>query len=47
MEGSYNGKGLACLCADTVLRLGLGAMFLYSAWGKISRTEKTGAAVLN
>ena len=35
MEGSYNGKGLACMCADTVLRLGLGAMFLYSAWGKI------------
>ena len=35
MEGSYNGKGLACLCADTVLRLGLGVMFLYSAWGKI------------
>ena len=35
MEGSYNGKGLACMCADTVLRLGLGVMFLYSAWGKI------------
>ena len=35
MEGSYNGKDLACTCADTVLRLGLGVMFLYSAWGKI------------
>ena len=35
MEESYNGKCLACLSADTVLRLGLGVMFLYSAWGKI------------
>ena len=35
MEGSYNGKSLACLCIDTVLRVGLGVMFLYSAWGKI------------
>ena len=35
MEGSYSGKGLACLCLDTVLRIGLGVMFLYSAWGKI------------
>lgn len=35
MEESYNGKCLACLSTDTVLRLGLGVMFLYSAWGKI------------
>ena len=31
----YNMKRLAVLCVDTVLRLGLGSMFLYSAWGKI------------
>lgn len=35
MEGAYDVKGLACLCADTALRLGLGVMFLYAAWGKI------------
>ena len=35
MERSYRWKSIACLCADTALRLGLGAMFLYSAWGKI------------
>ncbi len=35
MEGSYSGKGLASLCIDTALRLGLGVMFLYAAWGKI------------
>ena len=35
MEGSYNGKGLACLCADTALRAGFGVMFIYAAWGKI------------
>ena len=28
-------KGVLSLCADTTLRLGLGVMFLYSAWGKI------------
>ena len=32
---SYSWKSVACLCADTALRLGFGAMFLYSAWGKI------------
>ena len=35
MEGSYSGKSLACLCLDTALRIGLGVMFLYSAWSKI------------
>ena len=35
MERPYSWKSVACICADTVLRLGLGAMFLYSAWGKI------------
>ena len=35
MEGRQTAKGILCLCADTALRLGLGAMFLYSAWGKI------------
>ena len=35
MERSYSWKNIAYLCADTVLRLGLGAMFLYSAWSKI------------
>ncbi|MBR4654912.1 MAG: DoxX family membrane protein [Kiritimatiellae bacterium] len=29
-------KRLASVCIDTCLRLGLGAMFLYSAWGKIA-----------
>ena len=32
---SYSWKSVVCLCADTALRLGFGAMFLYSAWGKI------------
>ena len=35
MERSYSWKNIAYLCADTVLRLGLGAMFLYSAWSKV------------
>ena len=35
MEGLYSGKGLACLCLDTALRIGLGVMFMYSAWDKI------------
>ena len=35
MERSYNMKHIFGLCADTVLRLGLGVMFLYSAWGKL------------
>ena len=35
MERSYRRKNIAYICADTVLRLGLGAMFLYSAWSKI------------
>ena len=35
MERLHNRKELAVLCADTALRLGLGGMFLYSAWGKI------------
>ena len=35
MERSYSRKGLVGLCVETVLRLGLGGMFLYSAWSKI------------
>lgn len=35
MERSYGRKSLVGLCADTVLRLGLGGMFIYSAWSKI------------
>ena len=35
MKMSYSWKSVACLCADTALRLGFGAMFLYSAWGKL------------
>ena len=35
MEGQRTVKQLVCVCIDTCLRLGLGAMFLYSAWGKI------------
>ena len=35
MEGRQTAKGILLLCADTTLRLGLGAMFLYSAWSKI------------
>ena len=35
MEGTYSGKGVAGLCIDTALRLGLGVMFLYAAWDKI------------
>ena len=39
MERSYNVKRGAGLCADTLLRLGLGAMFLYSALSKIQDPE--------
>ena len=35
MERIQTTKGVLCLCADTLLRLGLGAMFIYSAWGKL------------
>ena len=35
MEQSFWRKNPAVLCIDTVLRLGLGGMFLYSAWSKI------------
>ena len=35
MDGRQTAKGVLRLCADTALRLGLGAMFLYSAWSKI------------
>ena len=35
MDGWHKTKGVLRLCADTVLRLGLGGMFLYSAWGKL------------
>ncbi len=35
MDGRLTKKGVLRLCADTVLRLGLGGMFLYSAWGKL------------
>ena len=35
MERSYSWKNIAYLGTDTVLRLGLGAMFLYSAWSKV------------
>ena len=35
MDGRQTAKGVLRLCADTALRLGLGAMFLYSAWNKI------------
>ena len=35
MEWPHNRKDFAVLCADTALRLGLGGMFLYSAWSKI------------
>ena len=28
-------KGLLCVCADTILRVGLGAMFIVSAWSKV------------
>ena len=35
MDGRQTARGIAYLCADTVFRLGLGVMFLYSAWGKI------------
>ena len=36
MEGSRTVERLVSVCVDTCLRLGLGAMFLYSAWGKIA-----------
>ena len=35
MEGRQTARGIAYMCADTVFRLGLGGMFLYSAWSKI------------
>ena len=35
MEQRFWKKGLAGLCVDTMLRLSLGGMFLYSAWSKI------------
>ena len=35
MEQTFWKKGLSGLCADTVLRLCLGGIFLYSAWSKI------------
>ena len=35
MEWPHNRKDFVVLCADTALRLGLGGMFLYSAWSKI------------
>ena len=35
MDGGLSKKGFLLLCADTVLRLGLGGMFIYSAWGKL------------
>ncbi len=35
MEGRQTARGIAYMCADTVFRLGLGGMFLYSAWDKI------------
>ena len=35
MDGWHQTKCVLRLCADTVLRLGLGGMFLYSAWDKI------------
>ena len=35
MKQTFWKKDLAGLCVDTVLRLGLGVMFLYSAWSKI------------
>ena len=35
MQVSQKTKGVLRLCADTALRLGLGAMFLVSAWIKI------------
>lgn len=35
MERTSTTKGMLRLCADTLLRLGLGAMFIYSAWSKL------------
>ena len=35
MERTLTTKGILRLCADTLLRLGLGVMFIYSAWGKL------------
>jgi len=35
MERSHCWKSLASLSIETALRLGLGGMFLYAAWGKI------------
>lgn len=35
MTGEQTIRGVLRLCADTLLRFSLGAMFLYSAWSKI------------
>ena len=35
MEQTFWKKRPASLCVDTVLRLGIGGMFLYSAWSKV------------
>lgn len=35
MSGKTTTKEVVCIGADTVLRLGLGAMFIVSAWSKI------------
>ena len=35
MEQTFWKKSPASLCVDTVLRLSLGGMFLYSAWSKV------------
>ena len=35
MAEGLTAKGILRLCADTVLRLGLGGMFFYSAWDKL------------
>ena len=35
MAEGLTAKGVLRLCADTVLRLGLGGMFFYSAWDKL------------
>ena len=35
MERIPTTKGVLCLCADTLIRLGLGAMFIYSTWSKL------------
>ncbi len=35
MDGEPTAKGIFHLSADTLLRIGLGVMFLISAWGKL------------